>query len=165
VKYAATFTRMWAKVGEQPIVLTPPGRENVYLDGVVDPETGEVFIEEAESTKAPGFQAYLEHVLARFGEEGTKLWVFLDNARVHHAKDLKTFLTEVDDRLELQFLPAYSPEFNPQERVWRCLRGEETHDTYYPTTGEWRSHIFSFGARYDQPNETIRTLCANCAVI
>ena len=41
-----------------------------------------------------------------------------DNVRIHHAKLLKPFLDENKDRLELMFLPAYSPELNLIEGLW-----------------------------------------------
>lgn len=43
--------------------------------------------------------------------------MILDNAKIHHTKLLKLFLEEVKDRLELMFLPAYSPELNLIERL------------------------------------------------
>ena len=53
---------------------------------------------------------FLKKVLAQYPEG--KIVMILDNARIHHAKLLKPFLDENKDRLELMFLPAYSPELN-----------------------------------------------------
>ncbi|MBE2914432.1 IS630 family transposase, partial [Anoxybacillus flavithermus] len=38
--------------------------------------------------------------------------MILDNARIHHAKLIQPFLKEHEDRLELVFLPPYSPQLN-----------------------------------------------------
>ena len=43
--------------------------------------------------------------------------MILDNVKIHHVKLLKPFLDENKDRLELMFLPAYSPELNLIEGV------------------------------------------------
>jgi len=44
-----------------------------------------------------------------------KVFLILDNLRVRHSKQVKTWLEKHKDQIELFFLPAYSPEFNPDE--------------------------------------------------
>ena len=44
-----------------------------------------------------------------------KLFLVLDNLRVHHAKPVKTWLAEHADAIEVFYLPSYSPELNPDE--------------------------------------------------
>ena len=44
-----------------------------------------------------------------------KVFLLLDNLRVHHAKLVQSWVEEHKDRIELFFLPPYSPEYNPDE--------------------------------------------------
>ena len=44
-----------------------------------------------------------------------KVFLILDNLRVHHAKVVKTWLEEHSDEIEVFYLPAYSSELNPDE--------------------------------------------------
>jgi transposase len=46
-----------------------------------------------------------------------KLFLILDNLRVHHAKPVKAWLAEHADAIEEFYLPSYSPELNPDERL------------------------------------------------
>lgn len=46
---------------------------------------------------------------------GRKVYLILDNLRVHHAKVFKAWLGEHDDEISVFYLPAYSPELNPDE--------------------------------------------------
>jgi transposase len=46
-----------------------------------------------------------------------KIFLILDNARVHHSKILAAWLKENKDKIELFFIPPYSPELNPDEHV------------------------------------------------
>lgn len=46
---------------------------------------------------------------------GKKLFLILDNLRVHHAKPVKAWLAENADAIEVFYLPSYSPELNPDE--------------------------------------------------
>ncbi len=47
----------------------------------------------------------------------SKVFLILDNLRVHHSKPVKTWLGERSDRIEVFYLPSYSPELNPDERL------------------------------------------------
>jgi len=53
-----------------------------------------------------------------------------DNVKFHHAKRLKPILERYKHRIELIFLPPYSPDLNPVERVWWLMRKEITHNRY-----------------------------------
>ena len=44
-----------------------------------------------------------------------KMFLILDNLRVHHAKPVKAWLAEHADAIEVFYLPSYSPELNPDE--------------------------------------------------
>jgi transposase len=46
-----------------------------------------------------------------------KLFLILDNLRVHHAKQVKAWLAEHADAIEVFYLPSYSPELNPDEML------------------------------------------------
>jgi transposase len=46
---------------------------------------------------------------------GRKVFLVLDNLRVHHAKVFKAWLEKHEDEIEIFYLPSYSPELNPDE--------------------------------------------------
>jgi transposase len=150
---------MWAKRGNQPVIPTPGGRKGVKVIGVVEPASGQVLVDFVETLKAEDFQRFLEHVLAVFGGCG-KIWIILDNARVHHAKVLKPFLDAVVGDLELIYLPPYSPDLNVIERLWRFMRKEVTHNEYYPTFDEFTDALIAFFDKCTGPTDVIRSLCA-----
>lgn len=43
------------------------------------------------------------------------MFLILDNLRVHHSKPVKAWVDEHKDKIELFYLPSYSPELNPEE--------------------------------------------------
>jgi len=47
--------------------------------------------------------------------QSRKVFLILDNLRVHHAKPVKAWLAEHKDEIEIFYLPSYSPELNPDE--------------------------------------------------
>jgi transposase len=46
-----------------------------------------------------------------------KVFLILDNLRVHHSKPVKAWLEENKEKIECFYLPSYSPELNPEERL------------------------------------------------
>ncbi|MGV6859616.1 MAG: transposase [bacterium] len=44
-----------------------------------------------------------------------KVFLILDNLRVHHAKLVKSWLEEHEEQIEVHYLPAYTPDLNPDE--------------------------------------------------
>lgn len=54
----------------------------------------------------------------------------VDNVRYHHAKRLKPILEKYKHRIELHYLPAYSPDLNPVERIWWYMRKKISHNRY-----------------------------------
>ncbi|KKN07755.1 hypothetical protein LCGC14_1063680, partial [marine sediment metagenome] len=108
---------MWSLKGQQPEVLTYGGRLRQQLIGAVDPLAGKVHVAFSDTLKAPQFQQFLEGLLARYNNS-EKILLILDNARAHHSKVLEPFLEDNKDRLELLFLPPYSPDLNPMEWFW-----------------------------------------------
>ena len=54
----------------------------------------------------------------------------LDNVQFHHAKRLQPILERYRHRMELIFLPPYSPDLNPVERVWWLMRKQITHNRW-----------------------------------
>lgn len=50
-------------------------------------------------------------------DHGRKVWLVLDNASWHHAKSLQRH------HIRTLFLPPYSPDLNPSERLWQHLKG------------------------------------------
>lgn len=48
-------------------------------------------------------------------DAGRKVFLILDNLRVHHSNKVRDWLKKHAEHIELFFLPAYSPELNPDE--------------------------------------------------
>jgi putative transposase len=57
----------------------------------------------------------------------------LDNVMYHHAKRPEPILERYRHRIELIFLPPYSPDLNPMERIWWYMRKKITHNRYVET--------------------------------
>ena len=164
VQFAATITRIWSLRGEQPKVFTHGGRKRQPLIGAVDPIEGRIHVALADGLKAVQFQHFLEGLLARY-PGSRKLIVVLDNARIHHSKVLNAFLEANKDRIELMFLPPYSPDLNPMEWFWRFLRKQVTHNTFFGDFKELQRALIKFIMKYKSPSNEIRTRCTHTKIV
>jgi len=90
-----------------------------------------------------------------------KAFLILDNATWHRARDLKGFFSDNQDRLVWVFLPPYCPELDPIETVWRITRRTVTHNRYFTSVKELETALASYFTKWEQPNGTLRVLCAN----
>ena len=63
---------------------------------------------------AQTFLRFLERLVR---DSNRKIHLILDNPRVHQARPVRDWLAENQDRTEVFFLPSYSSELNPDERL------------------------------------------------
>ena len=107
----------------KPVAEIDYSYESIYLYGAVEPLTGTRFFFQLSHLTADCFQIFLNQFSAAF-PESLNLWV-LDNGRFHHAKSL-----EIPENVVLLFLPPYSPELSPIERLWQDLKAKLFAQTY-----------------------------------
>jgi transposase len=155
----AKVSYKWTEKGIQPLIEQKQRhRERLTLFGSVNPINGEVIVQQAEKGNAKTFKKYLKKVIKFYSKKG-KIYMILDNVRFHHAKILKPFLEKNRDKIELIFLPSYSPDFNPIERVWWYMRKKISNNRYVNTL---RNRIIAFWklfSHYQKPNDFIVNLC------
>ena len=154
----SSLMRMWAPKGQQPQAHSASTREKVGFFGAVNLKTGALVTKDAPTFNSETFGDFLDYLL--HATQG-KIYLILDNAKWHKAKALKDFFIQNQDRLERIFLPPYSPELNPAERVWRITRRLVTHNRYFPSVGELKMALIPHFTKWWQPNNPLKVLCAN----
>jgi len=134
----SSLIRMWAPKGQQPHVLSASTRQKVGFFGAVNLKTGILLTKDAATFNGETFGDFLGYLLQ--ATQG-KVYLILDNAKWHKARVLKEFFIQNQDRLVRIFLPPYSPELNPVERVWRITRRLVTHNRYFPSIEELKTAL------------------------
>jgi hypothetical protein len=127
-----TLTRVWSPKGRrrQRLVETPGNNEKQYGFGLVDWRDGWLDWERAPGRRAAPFCAQLRRAVERSQAHGRIAMVLLDNLGIHTPKGslrLRQLLTELRGQLVLVYTPAYDPESNRIEWLWRSLRRAVTH--------------------------------------
>ena len=107
--------RCWAPAGCRPEVPAHRVREYTHVFGSVCPHDGELISLILPHADTDAMSRYLAEVARRHPDE--HILMFADRAAWHQAKALV-----IPANLTLDWLPAYSPQCNPQELVWREVR-------------------------------------------
>jgi transposase len=123
--------RRWVQPGKPRTVpyLGDHIRQNVI--GAVAPQTGQLFSLIVDGVDTDVFQFFLDE-LARAApkKEGKRQLLIMDNASWHKANRLNWH------HFEPKFLPGYSPDFNPIERLWLRLKADWFWDFFARTPAE-----------------------------
>jgi len=130
-----TLHQTWARVGTQPRVDTFGQRKTAHLYGSVELGTARFSYWFADVFNGETFFSFLKRLVSKY--RGQKVFLIIDNAPGHNLTEQgKEWLIRNRNRIELFRLPAYSPQFNPMEPVWKTTRKMTTHNRFYPTTVE-----------------------------
>lgn len=132
----------WFAKGKQRIIKTTGKHRGVKLLATLDYATGRIVWQEDEQYTAETFLTFLRKVVDAYPTG--KIVLILDNARIHHAKLLEPFLIEMKGRLNLVFLPPYSPELNIVEGLWKWLKADVINNVFYHTVSEIRQNVQTF---------------------
>lgn len=135
------IAKTWFLKGKQRIIPTTGKHRGIKLLGVLNYETGQVYCKQDEKYDAEVFLEFLNDVVTLYPKG--KIVIILDNSRIHHAKLLKPFLEDTP-RLQLVFLPPYSPKLNLIEGLWKWLKDSVINNTFYPTVAEIKLAVLSF---------------------
>jgi transposase len=113
--------RTYAPVGETPILSVPLTRDHLSAISAITPE-GRLFTREYEhSIRSEQVIEFVRHLM-RFLDRALLIW---DGAPIHKSQQVKAFLSEVGERVQVEPLPPYAPELNPAEGIWRHLKRVE----------------------------------------
>jgi len=124
--------------------------------GAVRPADGQLVTEQAEKFNGQSIQEFLTKLYA-YRRQNCKMVIVLDNASWHHVVCLKPFYRRW---VKMDYLPPYSPELNPIERVWKLTRRKCTHNRYFPMLEELIGAVTEQFALWSQPNSILQRLCA-----
>ena len=120
----------WARVGQQPVIKTCGKRKAYKVFGLIDYFSGRLFYQgHTGRFTAESYCQFLASVLAQTQQP---IILIHDGAKYHTAAKTTEFCAQHAARLTVEPLPAYSPDYNPIEHLWRNVRRSKTHNRYFP---------------------------------
>jgi transposase len=148
--------KIWTRE-KKPTVPTHDSHKRIYTTGAVNPATGKLITRTSKLFNQFEFIAFLKKLRAKI--KG-RIKLFTDGHRSHKTPVVKEFLKK-HPRLQLYFLPKYSPKLNPIEHLWGYIRQKRTNNIEFKNQRSLMKTIQHFLAGL--PVETIQTVCSlNC---
>lgn len=130
----------WIKRGEKKTLQTTGKQSRLHIVGSLSLGEMKIFTQEYKTVDAEAminFFAKLEQQ-----SKATVIHVILDNGRAHKNKLVEAAL--VGSRIKLYYLPPYSPNLNPIERLWKLMREKVHYNRYYESANDFFSGIRRF---------------------
>lgn len=150
---------LWTLRGEPALVssTSPRRSEKAAYYSAVCLETGAVAVMPLASTSSAATSvAFLQQLRAAHAEPLIVIW---DNGPAHRGDALRSYLTTPDLNLRLVALPAYSPDYNADEAIWKWARAEVTANTCWGTADRVRAALDEFFAGLAERAEDVRRRC------
>ena len=89
-------------------------------------------------------------------KDKSKIYLICDNAGYHKSKKIREYLE--GKKIELLFLPPYSPNLNPIERLWKFMHSIVTNNRFHPDFEAFGKALTSFFENIPKYHERIRSL-------
>jgi transposase len=162
VAFHPTLTRVWCRKGRrgQRLVQAPGDNRKVYGFGLVDWRDGWFDGRVAPGRTADVFCEQVRAATARSKQRGRVAIVIADNLRTHTAAGsllVRSLLSEFKDHLYLVYTPAYDPDANRIEWLWRVSRRVVTHNHHRSTFEQLLMDVEKhFQALARTPSEILR---------
>lgn len=124
--FQATTMRVWAPIGQTPIVRVHPQRDHTHFYGALNLRDGRQTALPTTEMTSQMTANFLMILLMLYPQP---ILLLLDRAPWHFAE--VTDLIEHTDRLQVIYFPAACPDLNPQEQVWQHAREAISHNHTY----------------------------------
>lgn len=134
-----TVVRTYAPVGQTPILREQLSREHLSVMSGITLDGKLLMIEQERAFNGEDVVRFLKHALRQIPG---KLLVIWDGSPIHRAKVVKEFLKSgAASELQLEQLPSYAPELNPDEGIWRHLKYVELKNVCCRSLSELRCEL------------------------
>ena len=131
----------WIKTGLRKEIAANSGRSRLNLSGAVDLLSLKLHVQEDITLNAESTISFLKKIEDAYPTKD-KIHVFCDNARYYRNKSVTSYLK--NSKIDIHFLPPYSPNLNPIERVWKWMKERVLYNTYYEDFHEFKQAILGF---------------------
>ena len=141
-EFAPTISYGWIKKGENFEIKTNSGwRKRVNICGAIEINTLDV-ISRSYDTVNKSSVCDLLRAIRRKNPDEEKIYLVLDGAAYNRAREVKELAKELGIRI--LYLPPYSPNLNPIERLWKFMKKKVTANRHFEEFGEFKKALMDF---------------------
>lgn len=131
----------WIRKGIRKELCSNTGRQRINLSGALDVIEKKVHFQEDPMLNADATIAFLQKIEKAYPSK-KRIHLFLDNARYYKNKKVSDYLET--SKIQAHYLPPYSPNLNPIERLWKWMKQRVLYNTYYEYFDDFKQAVFGF---------------------
>ena len=131
----------WIKKGVRKEIPANTGRSRLNLSGAIDIITHNILIQEDSTLNADSTIQFFRKIEEAYPSK-RKIHLFCDNAPYYRNRAVNFYLET--SKIALHFLPPYSPNLNPIERLWKWMKERVIYNTYYEHFEEFKAAVMGF---------------------
>ena len=131
----------WAAKGKTPVIQTTGARFSFNVISAVSAQGEFRFMVVKGSVNSKVFCDFIKRLTTGTSK---KIFLIVDGHPTHKSVAVRERLETLKKKIELHFLPPYSPELNPDERVWSDLKNNGVGRLVTTTPEQMKKNIISF---------------------
>jgi transposase len=131
----------WIRKGVRKEICSNTGRQRINLSGALDVIDQKLIFQEDLMLNAEATISFLQKIEKAYPSK-KRVHLFLDNARYYKNKKVKAFLET--SKIKAHYLPPYSPNLNPIERLWKWMKERVLYNTYHECFDDFKQAVFGF---------------------
>lgn len=139
----------WIKRGVRKEIPANSGRSRLNLSGAVDVVNSKVVVQSDKTLNADSTIGFFKNIEKAYPDKD-KIHVFCDNARYYKNKLVQEYV--LTSKIVLHYLPPYSPNLNPIERLWKWMKERVIYNMYYPEFESFESAVLGFFSLFENLN-------------
>jgi len=139
---ATKMTYGWIRKGKEKEVNTTASRTRLNIIGAIQLENlSNTISEQYKTINGESIIHFMNKVRGEFSED-KKVHLILDQAGYHIAQSVKDEAEKLN--INLVYLPAYSPNLNPIERLWKVMNEQVRNNIFFKSAKDFKDAINLF---------------------
>ncbi|WP_133131292.1 IS630 family transposase [Legionella yabuuchiae] len=143
----------WIQKGVRKNVATTGKQKRLSFMGGLCLNGHKVVVQNSEKVDTESIKVFLK-VLRSKHRVKNKIHIIWDNAGYHRSKEVQSFADKLN--IKLHFLPPYSPNLNPIERLWKIMHEKVTYNKYYQKFSDFTEAITTFFKQIGRKKKLLR---------
>jgi len=120
IQTGANVEKGYSPKGKTPVVRQTAQKHRINMISAITNQGKVRFMFYKENMNSKRLITFMRRLIK---DAGRKVYLILDNLKVHHSELVKRWLDKHKDEIEVFYLPSYSPELNPDEYLNNSLKG------------------------------------------
>ena len=145
----------WILKGTDKIIKSNTGRERLNLNGALEVQDQSVVIHNEETVNGESMVKLFKE-LERINPEARVIHVVLDNAKYNRSLVVKEYV--LGSRIQLHYLPTYSPNLNLIERLWKFFHKKVLYNMYYESYAKFKERCMGFFSNIQEHQAELKSL-------